>query len=73
MAFVTLEDDTGLIETVWFPPAYRTYGALLDAGLPVRVHGLVEQTYGVPSLQVQWAEALAWSQQPCGKLVKHRA
>ena len=60
MAFVTLEDDTGLIETVWFPPSYRAYGALLDHGRPVRVHGLVERTWGVPSLQVQAAEALAW-------------
>ena len=60
MAFVTLEDDTSLIETVWFPPAYRAYGALLDHGRPVRVHGLVERTWGVPSLQVQAAEALAW-------------
>ena len=60
MAFVTLEDDTGLIETVWFPPAYRTYGHLLDQGHPVRVHGLVEPVYGVSHLQVQWAEMLAF-------------
>lgn len=56
MAFVTLEDETGLVETVWFPQAYRAYGPLLDQHLPLRLHGIVEINHGVPSLTVQSAE-----------------
>jgi DNA polymerase-3 subunit alpha/error-prone DNA polymerase len=59
MAFVTFEDDTGLLETVWFPAAYRAYGVLVDSGLPLRLHGRVEAAFGVVTFTVDRAEALA--------------
>jgi DNA polymerase-3 subunit alpha/error-prone DNA polymerase len=59
MAFVTLEDDTGLIETVWFPAAYRAAGALLDRHLPVRIHGVVEEAFGVRTVTVERAEPVS--------------
>jgi len=58
MAFVTLEDETGLLETVWFPQAYRTYGHLLDRQLPLRLHGLVEVSHGAAALTVQSVEVV---------------
>jgi error-prone DNA polymerase len=59
MSFVTLEDETGLVETVWFPEAYRRYGPLLDRGCPLALTGRVEVAYGVASLSVTAAEAVA--------------
>ncbi len=61
MAFVTLEDETGLFETVWFARAYRTSGAVLDQGAPVRIHGRVQREFGVVTVQVEHAEVLRYS------------
>lgn len=58
MAFVTLEDETGLVETVWFPRSYRTHGPLLDRNLPLRLHGVIAVSHGAVSLTVQAAEAV---------------
>lgn len=58
MAFVTIEDETGLLETVWFPACYARYGWMLDAGSPCCLHGTVEVTYGVPALVVHRVEAI---------------
>ncbi|HAT10876.1 MAG TPA: hypothetical protein DCS97_09855 [Planctomycetes bacterium] len=58
MAFVTLEDETGLVETVWFPDAYRSFGPLLDQGLPLRLHGIVEISHGAVAVTVQAAEVV---------------
>ncbi len=56
MAFVTLEDETGLIETVWFPAVYRACGPLLERNGPLRLEGLVETDWGVATLTVLRAE-----------------
>jgi DNA polymerase III alpha subunit len=58
MAFVTVEDETGLVETVWFPQAYRTYGPLLDRNGPLRLQGIIEISHGAVALTVQSAEAV---------------
>ncbi|MCK6486981.1 MAG: DNA polymerase III subunit alpha [Planctomycetes bacterium] len=58
MAFVTLEDETGRVETVWFPQAYRTYGPLLDRDRPLRLQGVVEVSYGAVTLTVQSGEVV---------------
>jgi DNA polymerase-3 subunit alpha/error-prone DNA polymerase len=60
MGFSTLEDETGLIETVWFPSAYRQFGVLLDRGQPLLVHAQVQVEFGLRTLSVERAEALAW-------------
>ena len=59
MSFVTLEDRTGLIESVWFPAAYRTYGSLLDQGVPLRLKGFVEFHFGFPSITVREVETVS--------------
>ena len=53
MTFATLEDETGLIETVWFPDAYRAFGGLLDSGAPLRVTGKLMESYGVLTVQAE--------------------
>ena len=59
MSFVTLEDRTGLIESVWFPEAYRAYGHLLDRGVPLQVQGMVDLHFGQASFVAQTAAALS--------------
>jgi DNA polymerase-3 subunit alpha/error-prone DNA polymerase len=59
MAFVTLEDERGSVESVWFPDAFRHHGAALDSGGPLRVAGRVEVDHGVAMLRVIRACALA--------------
>jgi DNA polymerase-3 subunit alpha/error-prone DNA polymerase len=61
MAFVTLEDETGLIESTWFPEPDRSCGMQLDRGLPLRVEGVVEFDHGVASLVVERAEPWPWA------------
>ena len=64
-----MEDETGLVETVWFPQAYRTSGAALDHGLPVRIHGRIQREFGVVTVQVEHAEVLRharWTTMPDG-------
>jgi len=41
MAFVTLEDPTGLMELVFFPKAYTNFGALITQGFPIKAEGFV--------------------------------
>jgi DNA polymerase-3 subunit alpha/error-prone DNA polymerase len=52
MAFVTLEDETALVETVWFPAVYRRYAVLLERGEPLLVGGVVDVDHGVVTLQI---------------------
>jgi DNA polymerase III alpha subunit len=52
MSFVTLEDETGLIETVWFPEVYRAHGELLESGRALRIDGRLQESFGVLTVQV---------------------
>jgi DNA polymerase III alpha subunit len=53
MSFVTLEDDTALVETVWFPETYQRYGHLLRSNQPLLVTGLVDAPFNCINLHVQ--------------------
>jgi DNA polymerase-3 subunit alpha/error-prone DNA polymerase len=59
MEFLTFEDDTGLIETIFFPNAYRRFCAILDRNRPYILHGRVEEDFGAITMTVDRAEALA--------------
>lgn len=49
MAFATLEDPTGLIELVFFPQSYSSFGALITQGFPLRIEGIVgKKDEGLP-------------------------
>ena len=59
MEFLTFEDDTGLIETVFFPKAYRRFCAILDRNRPYILHGRVEEDFGAVTMTVDRVDALA--------------
>lgn len=58
MAFVTLEDEHSIAESVWFPDVYHACGAAIDAGRPFWVTGRVMVEYGVATLEVMRVSSL---------------
>ena len=52
MEFLTFEDDTGLVETTFFPGTYQRFCHLLDRGWPYLISGLVEENWGAVTLTV---------------------
>ena len=56
MTFLTLEDETGIYETVIFPIIYDRYGKLLFEQQPLLVWGQVASDEGAVSLEVQRIE-----------------
>ena len=53
MAFVTVEDDTGVLETTWFTEVYARHAVLLERHEPLRLSGVIEVECGVVSLVVR--------------------
>lgn len=58
MAFVTLEDEHGIAESVWFPEVYHAHGAVINAGQPFLVTGKVVVEFGVATLEVTHVQQL---------------
>ncbi len=58
MEFLTFEDETGLVETTFFPEAYRRFCGLLDRRRPFILTGRVEEDFGVATLTVDTAAAV---------------
>ncbi len=58
MEFLTFEDETGLVETTFFPEAYRRFAGLLESNRPYLLQGRVEKDWGVVTLNVQNARKL---------------
>lgn len=59
MSFATLEDETGIIETTWFPRVYQQYGVALSQRQPLRVTGQVQVEFGFVSLNVERVALMA--------------
>ena len=59
MEFLTFEDETGVVETTFFPRAYDRFCHLLDHGRPYLLEGLVEQNWGTATLTVDRVQPLA--------------
>ena len=53
MEFLTFEDETGLVETTFFPDIYNCYAHFLTSGKPYLLKGLVESDYGAVTLTVK--------------------
>jgi error-prone DNA polymerase len=53
MEFITFEDETGIIETTFFPKIYHRYCHILTKDRPYLLTGLVEEDYGAVSLTVK--------------------
>jgi error-prone DNA polymerase len=58
MEFLTFEDETGLVETTFFPPAYRRFCHLIDYERPYLLSGRVEEDWGAITLTVDRVEAI---------------
>jgi error-prone DNA polymerase len=58
MQFLTFEDESGVIETTFFPDAYRRFHMMLDWERPYILSGLVEENFGAVTLTVSKAEAV---------------
>ncbi len=58
MEFLTFEDQTGLVETTFFPEAYRRFCHLLDRERPYLLEGKVEEDWGAVTLTVEKTSAL---------------
>jgi DNA polymerase-3 subunit alpha/error-prone DNA polymerase len=52
MEFLTFEDETGIVETTFFPNAYQRFCHMLDLDRPYILTGLVEQDWGAVTLTV---------------------
>ena len=64
MEFLTFEDETGLVETTFFPKAYRRFCAILGKDHPFILHGKVEEDFGAHTLTVKHVDVL--SKASCG-------
>ncbi len=58
MAFVSLEDETGVTEAVLFPEAYRRYGRILYEVRPLVARGRVADDMGALSFELESLELL---------------
>ncbi|MBW2092093.1 MAG: DNA polymerase III subunit alpha, partial [Deltaproteobacteria bacterium] len=52
MRFLTFEDETGLVETTFFPEAHRRFCHMLDWQRPYILSGKAEEDYGAMTLTV---------------------
>ena len=58
MEFLTFEDETALVETVFFPKVYRRYATRLSTGRAYILWGIVEEEFGAATLTVDKVRAL---------------
>ncbi len=53
MKFLTFEDETGLVETVFFPKPYALFCHMLDYGKPYLIYGKLDSNWGAITLTVE--------------------
>ncbi len=53
MEFLTFEDETGQLETTFFPEVYRTHAHMLQSGRGYLLTGMVEVDFGALTLTVE--------------------
>ena len=59
MEFLTFEDESGILETTFFPHAYRQFCDRLDHKRPFWLTGKVEEEYAAITLTVDGVEAVS--------------
>jgi DNA polymerase-3 subunit alpha/error-prone DNA polymerase len=59
MEFLTFEDETGIVETTFFPKTYDRFCHLIDRGRPYLLDGKVEQNWGAATLTVSHVRPLS--------------
>ncbi|MFW2367683.1 MAG: OB-fold nucleic acid binding domain-containing protein, partial [Desulforhopalus sp.] len=58
MEFLTFEDETGQLETTFFPAVYRAHANILRSGRGYFLTGLVEEDFGALTLTVEKVRSL---------------
>ncbi len=58
MKFLTFEDETGIIETIFFPKPYALFCHMLDYGKPYLLYGRVDSNWGAVTLVVDRTRAI---------------
>jgi DNA polymerase-3 subunit alpha/error-prone DNA polymerase len=58
MEFLTFEDQTGIVETTFFPRAYKRFCHIIDRNRPYLLTGKVEEDWGAVTLTVDRAETI---------------
>ena len=62
MEFLTFEDETGIVETTFFPEAYRRFCHIIDRQRPYLLTGKVEENWGAITLTVAKVDRIVLSQ-----------
>ena len=58
MEFLTFEDETGIVETTFFPETYRRFCHMIDQRRPYLLTGKVEEDWGAITLTVDRVERI---------------
>jgi DNA polymerase-3 subunit alpha/error-prone DNA polymerase len=58
MEFLTFEDETGIVETTFFPTAYRRFCHMIDRNRPYLLTGKVEEDWGAITMTVDKVETI---------------
>ena len=58
MKFLTFEDDTGIVETVFFPKSYARFCHMLDYGRPYLITGKVDSNWGAITVVVSHTQPI---------------
>jgi DNA polymerase-3 subunit alpha/error-prone DNA polymerase len=58
MEFLTFEDETGIVETTFFPQTYRRFCHIIDRQQPYLLTGKVEEDWGALTLTVDRVEKM---------------
>ena len=66
MEFLTFEDDRGVVETTFFPKAYKRFCHMIDRGRPYILTGEVDIDWGAATLTVEKVEHCPLPPKPSG-------
>jgi len=58
MEFLTFEDETGIVETTFFPQTYNRFCHMIDRQRPYLLTGKVEEDWGAITLTVDQVETI---------------
>jgi DNA polymerase-3 subunit alpha/error-prone DNA polymerase len=58
MEFLTFEDETGIVETTFFPATYHRFCHMIDRQRPYLLTGKVEEDWGVITMTVDKVERI---------------
>jgi len=67
MEFVTLEDETGMVEVTLFPVTYQKYGHLVTSRGPFLIEGRVEDQFGALTISVERLQRVERPPLPSGR------